>query len=242
MADSVVNQVENNSTKTPAFFKIVPKDFAVRVLSLLIFAPIIWIVCFGSEQAFLALCLVASFEIIREVVGSGERNKPGLRLLFLMFCLAGVCSFAFCRKVYGVPACMFLICITSFTDTGAYCVGRIFKGPKLCPKISPQKTWSGFFGGILFANIAYFLIRKLFLIYSFGSDLLMSTIMNNFIIVQVIVFSAIVGDLLESFFKRRIGVKDIGKIFPGHGGMLDRFDSLILASIVFLAIAFWIEF
>lgn len=235
MADSVVNPVGKT------FFKL-PKDLSVRMLSFLIFIPIILVVCFGSARLFSLLCLLAVCETIKEIMFSGKNNSNSvLCLFFLAFCLTGIYAFACCRMIYGVPACLFLICITSATDSGAYCVGRILKGPKLCPKISPQKTWAGFLGGILFANAAYFLIRNFFLRDLLASNLLMSTIINNFIIVQVIIFSAIVGDLIESLFKRRIGVKDTGKVFPGHGGILDRFDSLIFVSIVFWLIVFFAE-
>lgn len=236
MADSVVSldKKHQNKKKTYLPAKMLGKELSARVSSSVLFVPIIGIVCFAPFWAFCLLCFVAFAAITREVMFSGIGNRRILRVFALIICIIGICSFVYCRKVYGVPGCVFLICITSFTDIGAYCIGKIFKGPKLCQKISPQKTWAGFFGGILFANIAYYFIKGLFLRSSLGSELLMSTIINNFIIVQLMIFSSIAGDLLESSFKRCIGVKDVGNLFPGHGGMLDRFDSLILASIMFM--------
>jgi phosphatidate cytidylyltransferase len=146
----------------------------------------------------------------------------------------------FCRRIFGPACCVYLISITAFSDIGAYCLGKAIKGPKLCPKISPNKTWAGFFGGVFLANFACYCLNNFFLRESLGEEFL-CTIVGNFIIVQVMILASVAGDLLESFFKRRIGVKDMGTLFPGHGGMLDRLDSLIVASIVLVVISFWFE-
>lgn len=116
----------------------------------------------------------------------------------------------------------FALCLVWATDTGAYLIGQRFGRRKLMPKVSPQKTIAGFFGGIASAVVvsALFLLldKNLAFPHSFGSMLLL-----------VVLFSAVAqfGDLVESAIKRRFGVKDSGKVIPGHGGILDRFDSLI---------------
>lgn len=112
------------------------------------------------------------------------------------------------------------------TDIGAYVFGITFGGPKIAPKISPAKSWSGAFGGLVLAIIASIIMLHCNLI----SEL-------NFIYIAALIsVTAQVGDILESYFKRQFNVKDSGKIIPGHGGVLDRLDSLMLASIVFLII------
>ncbi len=123
-------------------------------------------------------------------------------------------------------------------DVGAYCIGTAFgqgvHGHKLAPKISPKKSWEGVFGGAIFA-IATALVLKYFGLLRF-SDFTPSTI--SVILFSVIVFTLCVcGDLLESKIKRKFGVKDSGSIMPGHGGFLDRFDSMLLAlpgAVIFL--------
>ena len=211
------------------------REFMTRALSSLLFVPAIIFACFAPFNAFCLMCFAVCSVIAYEILSSTNK-KRSLRIFAILTCVVGIASFAYCRKVFGVAGCLFLISIASFTDIGAYCVGKTLKGPKLCPKVSPQKTWAGFFGGIMAANIGYFFLRTSLIEFSSDTALIISTIMNNFIIVQLIVASSIAGDLLESFFKRRIGVKDMGNLFPGHGGMLDRLDSLIVASIT-LAVA-----
>jgi phosphatidate cytidylyltransferase len=106
-------------------------------------------------------------------------------------------------------------------DTGAYLIGSKFGKHKLFERISPGKTWEGSIGGAFFAALTVFIIS----IY-FKEIELMDWMMISFI---VIVFGTL-GDLVKSLLKRSIGVKDSGTILPGHGGILDRFDSIIMAA------------
>lgn len=102
------------------------------------------------------------------------------------------------------------------SDVAAYFIGRALKGPKLAPRVSPNKTWSGAIGGMLCViGLSYFL-KSL----DVFSD-------KNILIGVAIGGLAQAGDLLESYIKRVLGVKDTGNIIPGHGGVLDRLDSLL---------------
>jgi len=107
------------------------------------------------------------------------------------------------------------------TDIGGYVAGRTIGGPKLAPRISPNKTWSGFAGAIVGAVIFGGLVALLF-----GAE--MPLLAGAFAGVLAIV--AQMGDLFESAIKRKFGVKDSGRLIPGHGGMLDRVDGLIAAA------------
>ena len=117
---------------------------------------------------------------------------------------------------------LFALFIVWATDTGAYMIGRQIGRKKLMPKVSPNKTVEGFLGGILSAVLVaalYMLIdRQLTTGYSFFVTLGLVAIFSIF---------AQFGDLVESAIKRHFGVKDSGKLIPGHGGILDRFDSMI---------------
>jgi len=106
-------------------------------------------------------------------------------------------------------------------DTGAYLVGIPFGKHRLFKRISPKKSWEGFFGGAIIAFIASYLLSLFF-----NHIRLVDWLAITFIIVTIGTF----GDLTESLFKRSIGVKDSGKLFPGHGGLLDRFDGILLSS------------
>lgn len=112
-------------------------------------------------------------------------------------------------------------------DASAYFVGRAWGRFKLAPNISPGKTWEGFVGGIVFGVGAGCLFGQL-------SEIFERQISLTIIFCAIIVGVSVVGDLTESFFKRVAGVKDSGRLLPGHGGVLDRIDSLIAAAPVFV--------
>ena len=115
-------------------------------------------------------------------------------------------------------------------DTGAYCAGSLFGRHKLFPRVSPGKTWEGSIGGAVIVLIIAAVIS-----YFAGSDASLSTLNAQFSTLKwlglglVVVFFGTWGDLVESLFKRTLGIKDSGNILPGHGGMLDRFDSSLMA-------------
>ncbi|MFM5907326.1 MAG: phosphatidate cytidylyltransferase [Novosphingobium sp.] len=112
------------------------------------------------------------------------------------------------------------------TDIGAYFAGRTFGGPKIAPKISPSKTWSGLAGGMLGAGLT------LFVAYHFYDEVPLGLAMMALPVGAVIAIVAQAGDFFESWMKRRAGVKDSGTIIPGHGGLFDRVDGLLAVCFV----------
>jgi phosphatidate cytidylyltransferase len=123
---------------------------------------------------------------------------------------------------YGFHAILYLFLVVWSADTGAFFVGRLIGGPKLAPKISPNKTWSGFIGGALAACLA----GSLFALW-FGRTSIPAVAALSIALAVV----AQGGDLGESFIKRFFGVKDSSGLIPGHGGVLDRLDGLVFAAI-----------
>ncbi|MBR0526630.1 MAG: phosphatidate cytidylyltransferase [Prevotella sp.] len=114
-------------------------------------------------------------------------------------------------------------------DTGAYCAGSLFGRHKLFPRVSPGKTWEGSVGGaIIVLIIAALISQSPSLLGRAGVGLPLSTL-KWLGLGLVVVFFGTWGDLVESLFKRTLGIKDSGNILPGHGGMLDRFDSSLMA-------------
>lgn len=105
-------------------------------------------------------------------------------------------------------------------DTGAYVTGRAIGRHSLAPVLSPAKTWEGLGGGVLWAAIAAFLIAR-------WSELL--TQWDWFAVCAIIIAAGTFGDLFESALKRKAGIKESGTILPGHGGVLDRFDSVLFS-------------
>lgn len=134
---------------------------------------------------------------------------------------------------------IFTLLIPIFSDTFAYLTGGIFGGKKVAPKVSPNKTISGCVGGLVWCvllSITFFCICN-----SIPSmaQVLSATGITLWKVALISVFGSVIsqlGDLFESFLKREAGVKDAGKILPGHGGMLDRFDShIFVAPYIFIA-------
>ena len=133
---------------------------------------------------------------------------------------------------------VFIWGIALLSDTCAYLVGSTLRGPKLCPKISPKKSWSGavggVLGGILMGIITYLLIKN---IDEMNIILEASKLNLTWFIVLGGLGSVVsqIGDIFESWLKRKAGIKDSGNFMPGHGGMLDRVDSLMFC-LVFIGI------
>lgn len=125
---------------------------------------------------------------------------------------------------YLLPLSVFIFLWVN--DSGAYCIGTLFGKHRLFERISPKKSWEGSIGGAAFVLIASIIIALL----SGNNE---GTSLNRLLVWiglgQVVVVAGTLGDLVESLIKRTIGVKDSGNILPGHGGMLDRFDSSLMA-------------
>lgn len=126
---------------------------------------------------------------------------------------------------------MWVLIIVLSSDTGAFFAGKFIGGPKLAPKISPGKTWSGFLGGMIMAAVMGLLtasyLQNMYLETTqiIGASLFLSLMSHT-------------GDLLESMVKRYYHVKDSGSLLPGHGGVLDRFDSMLLVSFASIILLF----
>jgi phosphatidate cytidylyltransferase len=135
------------------------------------------------------------------------------------------------NEKFGMMYVILALCAAWISDTGAYFTGTFFGSRKLCPEISPKKTVEGFIGGIA-ADIVVMLLASLI----FG---LIAGVHVNFLWLMftaaVCSVSGVLGDLSASLIKRQRGIKDFGNIMPGHGGVMDRFDSALFTIPVFFA-------
>lgn len=145
---------------------------------------------------------------------------------------------------YGTPALhgpawqgngwtVMLLATTWAADICAFATGNALKGPKLWPRYSPNKTWSGFFGGLVGAAAAAIGVAALLMHLSLAGAGLIGLAGG---------LATMMGDLWESMLKRRFGVKDSGDLIPGHGGLLDRVDGLMFATLVFAAARLIVHF
>lgn len=113
-------------------------------------------------------------------------------------------------------------------DTGAYFTGKLFGKKKLCPEISPKKTIAGAIGGVIISTIFTVIICAIYAAYFFNSSVRVYYVKVGLITIITSIIS-IMGDLIFSMVKRGCHIKDFGNIIPGHGGVLDRFDSVVFA-------------
>lgn len=173
-----------------------------------------------------ALVLVEWFQLVKAMaVGSGA--KTGLNILGPLLVLGAMAGLWFIRDALGMTAALWVFGMVWATDIGAYFAGRAFGGALLAPKISPSKTWSGLIGGMVAALIASATIGDRAGI--IGVPLWIGLFMG---------LLAQLGDLAQSWMKRRAGVKDSGKLIPGHGGLFDRVDGVLPVALLLGALAF----
>lgn len=124
-------------------------------------------------------------------------------------------------QMHLLLACLIFIWVN---DTGAFCVGSAIGKHKLFERVSPKKSWEGFFGGVVFCIVAAAVMHYVFSGW-YGSPMTLGDMIKLAVVVAVF---ATFGDLIESILKRSAGVKDSGRLIPGHGGILDRIDSLLV--------------
>ncbi len=176
-------------------------------------------------------CVVFLFDNSLQKISNSSKYIYLLGYITLPFIFITKISFGI--KNYNPKIIIGLLILIWTNDTFAYIVGKSIGKHKLFEKISPKKTIEGFFGGLIFAIFAGYLI-SMYLIKP-STQFSDKSILIWMIIAAIVGVMGTIGDLIESKFKRIAGVKDSGKIMPGHGGVLDRLDSVIfVAPFIFL--------
>ncbi|WP_168452352.1 phosphatidate cytidylyltransferase [Sphingopyxis microcysteis] len=173
-----------------------------------------------------ALVLVEWFQLVKRMTLGGGA-KAALNALGPILVLGAMAGLWFIRDRLGMTAALWVFGMVWATDIGAYFAGRAFGGARLAPKISPSKTWSGLIGGMVAALIASATIGDRAGI--IGVPLWIGLFMG---------LLAQMGDLAQSWMKRRAGVKDSGKLIPGHGGLFDRVDGVLPVALLLGALAY----
>ncbi len=143
-------------------------------------------------------------------------------LMYVPWLLNFIQKINFFPHINGQFYVLYFILVTKFSDMGAYVVGSMLGRHKMIPRISPGKTWEGFGGAILFSTGSSLLFAQLARSHLSGMNWVHALVLG-----VVLSAAAVLGDLIESLFKREAGVKDSGQLFPGIGGILDLMDSLL---------------
>ncbi len=151
-------------------------------------------------------------------------------LMYVPWLLNFIQKINFFPGVDGKFYVLYFIVVTKFSDTGAYVVGSLIGRHKMIPRISPGKTWEGFGGAIVLSTAA-----SLVFVHFLGDRMAGMHRLHAVVLGILLSSTAVIGDLIESLFKREAGVKDSGRLFPGIGGILDLLDSLLFnAPIMYL--------
>lgn len=199
----------------------------LRLISAAVLAPLVLGAVYAGGWVFGIL-----IGLVVLILGSEWRRMVGLRLGWLalgMVYIALSCWALWRLRVdpeWGRVTLFWLLAVVWGADTGGYVFGRALGGPKLAAAISPNKTWSGFLGGTLTSAlcgwaVVYFVLDN----QVYNVDWQIAAFSAAIAVVSQI------GDLFESWIKRRFGVKDSGVIIPGHGGLFDRVDGLVAAAL-----------
>ncbi len=200
-------------------------DLRLRVLSALVLAPVSLLCVWLGGLAWLALlgAVVVGLAVEWLQLCRPRRNFTLIAPVGLLyFCCVGA-SLIWLRRdpVSGLANLLCVLLLVWATDIGAYLVGRWLGGPKLAPSISPGKTWSGAVGGLVAA-----ILLGLAGIALAGGPLSVRAVL----VLGGLSLVSQAGDLTESALKRHFGVKDSGRLIPGHGGLLDRLDGVLAAA------------
>lgn len=177
-----------------------------------LFVPLALMSPLGAGPNFLALGLLAGAAFFLVIV-------TGRRDLALGAIYVGLPVFALLlirEQPEGLIYATWALALVWACDIGAYFSGRTLGGPKLAPVISPNKTWAGLIGGVILASLFGLAMQ-----YYYGLPLRLTAV------TPLLAVLAVLGDLYESWLKRRAGVKDSGTLLPGHGGVLDRLDGVV---------------
>ncbi|MBF0270480.1 MAG: phosphatidate cytidylyltransferase [Magnetococcales bacterium] len=181
----------------------------------------------GLELMLVLLALFA-WSLVEYRPGEAVSPRAGFRFMGVVYCGVPLMLLDGIRAMQhgGALICLLLFVVWA-TDTGAYLVGRKWGRSRIAPNISPNKTWAGFWGGTSLGTLVGWVG-----VLGFG---LPFTGIQGLVLGLVLSLVGQAGDLVESVLKREAGIKDTGQLIPGHGGLLDRLDSLLFVTPVFYA-------
>ncbi|MFZ9396230.1 MAG: phosphatidate cytidylyltransferase [Erythrobacter sp.] len=205
-------------------------DLPVRVASAAVMLAVAGLAMWQGGWLWRALVLMVGAVCLGELVRLVLRAlaSPALRLVAIAAGTAYVALAVISLAVLPIAVVLGLVAVVVATDTGAYFSGRAIGGPKIAPRISPSKTWAGLVGGMLAAG----LVSAGSFVWNTGELVLRPMLFIAFAIGAMLAVLAQAGDFLESWLKRRAGVKDSSRLIPGHGGVFDRVDGLLPVAIV----------
>jgi phosphatidate cytidylyltransferase len=227
----------------PARNSDLPKRLATAVVMLVVSGTALWLGDMAWTVFVLIIGLGVWFEwsalVLRFTPVGRARNV--WRSAGAIYCgMASAILIQVRQEAAGVALVLLIVGAVVGTDVGAYFMGRALGGPKIAPRISPSKTWAGLLGGVLGASLVLWLVlanaARILAAAPAAEVTAVQTSTHPLAIVGMGLAIAVVaqaGDFFESWMKRSAGVKDSGKLLPGHGGLFDRIDGLLAVVVVF---------
>jgi undecaprenyl diphosphate synthase/phosphatidate cytidylyltransferase len=210
------------------------KSVVLRCLYILVLMCSVWPFFNWLHQGLILDLVLWAFILVAVISFPKTQNVWGHRIVIgllglVMLPILGASMNAIYHQIRGQDLILYLLCLVWATDIGAYFTGKQFGSNKLIPAVSPGKTVEGSLGGVLAALSVAVIASYFFKPSNIGFWCISAMLIS---------LMSMLGDLLISMLKRRCGFKDTGHIFPGHGGILDRLDSLIAAAPLFYFIGF----
>lgn len=207
------------------------------IAAALVLAAGVWMAVDSRAFAYLIVLSLVWWSFASGWLVLSPARDPGCALAGLCGLLTLVPAFAALTALhawdeFGPWRLLYLLALVWLADIGAYFFGRAFGRTKLAPRVSPGKTWEGVAGAFVAAG--FVILAGFYFALDFGSPVVFA------VLSLATVALSIVGDLAESMFKRHHGVKDSGTLLPGHGGLLDRIDSLTSAGPLFVGGMLWL--
>jgi phosphatidate cytidylyltransferase len=211
-------------------------ELGLRVASSLVLAAFALFATYMGGWLFAALWILAALAIFVEWIMM-TRYEPGWVAAGLAYAAVIAIVPPLVREDprLGIAAILWMFAVVWFTDIAAYFTGRALGGPKLCPAVSPKKTWSGFLGGLAAAIIAGAAVAMIASRFGWQPPVSLPVVVLVSGVASVL---SQIGDLGQSALKRRFGAKDSGRLIPGHGGVMDRLDGFwAVAALMGVALA-----
>jgi phosphatidate cytidylyltransferase len=211
-------------------------ELGLRVASSLVLAAFALFATYMGGWLFAALWILAALAIFVEWIMM-TRYEPGWVAAGLAYAAVIAIVPPLVREDprLGIAAILWMFAVVWFTDIAAYFTGRALGGPKLCPAVSPKKTWSGFLGGLAAAIVAGAAVAMIASRFGWQPPVSLPVVVLVSGVASVL---SQIGDLGESALKRRFGAKDSGRFIPGHGGVMDRLDGFwAVAALMGVALA-----
>lgn len=196
-------------SKRPAFYAI--SYFFVAAVTLILGS-------FSASAFSMLTALALAF------IKSKDEKHRWLLLLGIPYISIGLGAVGELSIFYGSQMVLWYVFLIWGVDIGGYVFGCTIKGPKLAPKISPNKTWAGLIGGMILASVISFAVCWYFEVRD------TKALVEYVVMAALLAILAQIGDLIESAIKRRLGLKDSSNMIPGHGGIFDRIDGLVFAA------------